>query len=277
MNLNGSVDARCLRYERFVPESVSWHLHGHGGGDNGVGPVRLQVRSRSPSRCRSCRPVYRATSAASVSGQTVSVSWNRPSDGGDPELDYTVSLSNGASADGHGNTSAQFFSVAAGNYTASVTASNSAGPGPTGTSLGFSVFTVPSAPLNLAAAADGSSVVASLGTARIEWQPNPYRLCGSAGTERSVLETQDVDATTSSVRFDNRSPAIYRVVVSARTPAGVGAGAAVNVEVGSTSPSAPTNVSASATFQTVTVTWDPPLSVGNTALTGYEVTVGSSD
>jgi hypothetical protein len=273
VNLNGSVTTVTetnASFESLSPGSYSVTVAARNGVGTGsaAGPVTFTIEVPIVA------PGIPGNVTTTVSGQTVNVFWNPSADGGDPGLIYTVSLSNGATQTVT-NTSAQFSGVGAGNYTASVTAENAAGPGPTGTSLGFSVFSTPSAPRNLAAAADGSSVIATWAAPASNGNLSLTGYAVRLELNGSVLETQDVDATTSSVRFDDRSPAIYSVVVSARNGQGLGAGAAVNVEVGSTAPSAPTNVSASATFQTVTVTWDPPLSVGNTALTGYEVTLGS--
>jgi hypothetical protein len=273
VNLNGSVTTVTgtnASFPNLTPGTYTVTVAAVNGVGTGpaAGPVSFTIQVPIEP------PGVPGSVSASVSGQTVNLSWTRPSDGGDPDLSYTVTLSNGASQTVPG-TSAQFNNVAAGSYTASVRASNSAGPGEAGISSGFSVFSTPSAPRNLAAAADGSSVIAT-------WEPPASN--GNQGLigysirlelNGAVLATQDLDAAISSVRFDDRSPAIYTVVVSARNNQGVGPGAAVNVEVGSTAPSAPTNVSASAVFQTVTITWDPPLSSGNTALTGYEVTVGT--
>ncbi|MFW2383097.1 MAG: fibronectin type III domain-containing protein, partial [Acidimicrobiales bacterium] len=273
VNLSGSittVPSSPASFENLAPGDYSVSVAAINGVGTGAaaGPESFTIEAPIEP------PGVPGSVTGSVSGQTVNLSWTRPSDGGDPDLSYTVTLSNGASQTVTG-TSAQFNNVGAGVYTASVTATNSAGTGGAGTSAAFSVFSVPSAPRNLAAAADGSSVIAT-------WDPpasdGNQTLTGYSirlELNGSVLATDNVDSTTSSVRFDGRSPAVYTVVVSASNARGAGAEAAVDVEVGSTAPSAPTNVSGSATFQTVTVTWDPPLSAGNTALTGYEVTIGT--
>ncbi|NNF53828.1 MAG: DUF4214 domain-containing protein [Acidimicrobiales bacterium] len=211
---------------------------------------------------------------ASVSGQTITVSWAAPSTGGDPNpLDYTVSIA-GVGSKTTSSTSVEFTGVPAGTYSARVTATNSAGTGGAGISNNVSVFTLPGKVGNLSAGAEGSSIIVvwDAPTANGNRPITGYQV--RLEQNGVVLSTQDVGALTTGARFDGRSPGTYSVVVSARNDQGTGLGAAVNVQVGSTTPSAPANVSATAAFQTVTVTWDPPLTVGNTALSGYRVNIG---
>ncbi len=211
---------------------------------------------------------------ASVSGQTITVNWSAPSNGGDPNLNYTISIP-GAGTKTTSSTSIEFFSVPAGNYTASVTATNSAGTGGAGISNSVSVFTLPGKVGNLSAGAEGSSIIvvwnAPVATGNRPLTGYEVRLEQNG----AVLATQNVGGATTGARFDGRSPGTYRVVVSAKNDQGTGPDAGVDVNVGSTTPSAPANVSATAAFQTVTVTWDPPLTVGNTALSGYRVNIGA--
>ncbi len=209
---------------------------------------------------------------ASVSGQTITASWSTPNDGGDPNLTYTVRLSNGAQQSGVTGNSTQFTGVAAGSYTVSVSATNTAGTGPTGTSSSVSVFSLPSVPRSLEAAADGAAVVAtwlapaSSGNQTITGYAVRLELNGSEVASQTVTAT--------GARFEGQAPGVYTVVVSAINATGTGPGAAVQAEVGSLAPSAPTDVQASADFQTITITWDPPLVSGNTSLSGYRVELG---
>ena len=212
----------------------------------------------------------------SVDGRTVTVNWNAADDGGAASLTYTVSLvAGGPSRSGITGTSTVFTNVSPGDYSARVVATNSVGDGPTGASSAFSIFTAPSNPTELSAGANGASVVATwaapsnLGNRPISGYNVRLELNGN------LVESRDVGPNASSVQFDGNSPAVYTITVRALNDQGSSSGASVQVEVGTTNPSAPASVTASAVFQTVTITWDPPLTVGNTALTGYEVTVGS--
>ncbi|NNE94853.1 MAG: PKD domain-containing protein, partial [Acidimicrobiales bacterium] len=274
VTLNGSAStfgSSPASYATLAPGSYTVTVAATNGVGTGpaAGPVSFTIEQPVEA------PGTPSNVNASVSGQTVNVTWSRPDDGGDPDLSYEVSLSGGPSQTVT-SPSASFTNVAAGDYSVSVTATNSAGTSGASVSSSFSVFTRPGTPTNLAAAADGSSVVATWQAPSVDGNRPLTGYQVRLELNNAVVATQDVGAGTTSARFDNLTPEVYRVVVSAQNDQGIGNGAAVDVEVGSTAPSAPTNVSASASFQTVTVTWDPPLSAGNTALTGYEVTVGSA-
>lgn len=73
----------------------------------------------------SVRPTAPARPGVSVTGQAVTVSWDAPDDGGSTITGYTVRLSNGAEAQVAGGTSSHTFpGLAAGDYTATVAATN---------------------------------------------------------------------------------------------------------------------------------------------------------
>ncbi len=219
-------------------------------------------------------PTTPANVNASVSGQQVTVSWTASNDGGDPAgVEYNVSL-NGATPRVVTGTSTQFDGVAAGSYTVTVTATNSEGTSAAGSDT-FSVVSAPSAPRSLAAAADGSTILATWDAPASNG--NQALTSYEIGLERngSRLETTSAGAGVTSIGFENQSPGTYTIKIRAINATGPGPYAEIDVEVGSTAPSAPTNVTGSADFQTVTVTWDPPLSAGNSPLLGYEVTVGT--
>lgn len=123
----------------------------------------------------SVAPATPGRPGVSVTGQAVTVSWEAPDDGGSPITGYTIRLSNGAEARVAGTaTSHAFPGLAAGGYTATVSATNA---------VDSSRVSMPSARATVLAAPRVTRVSASAPT----WSQVQVRWTASAA-ERFVLQ-----------------------------------------------------------------------------------------
>ena len=140
---------------------------------------------------------------------------------------------------------------------------------------------VPGAPTGLTAAAEGTTAI------RLSWTA-PSNTGGSAITGYRIEVSRDAgtswvalvsntQSTATSYLHTGLSPGTTRHYrVSAITAQGTGPVSNVaSATIGTGPPSAPPNVSASASGRTVTVTWTAPVDDGGAPVTGYQVEVSS--
>ncbi len=162
-------------------------------------------------------------------------------------------------------------------YTFSVTATNAAGTSsPSLASSAVSVFDRPSAPQNVVAAPAPESIgvsfdlPASDGGSAID---DYLAVAFVAATNRFVSRCHPSLATRSCTLTGLTTTTTYAIRVFAHNGAGysVSASPSSTVTTGYNAPGTPLGVTASATSQSITVTWSPPSSDGGGALTGYTV------
>lgn len=250
-----------------------------------------------PANCAGSEPVMTVPDApekpvASTEGNTATVTWEAPGDGGSAITGYTVQLVGGEQllvkevpAD---VTEVVFEGVPAGTYTATVTAVNAIGASPASPSSDEITIsgstdpeaTAPEAPAAPAATADGTAVT-------VEWTPpadggsaiTGYRV-ELAGGETPVVRETAADSTT--VTFGVLKPGTYTATVVAINAVGESDKSAPSDEVTVaavpdpgpevTVPEAPAAPTAEVNGSTVSVAWAAPAD-GGSPITGYTVTL----
>ncbi|XRQ04658.1 fibronectin type III domain-containing protein [Actinomadura welshii] len=223
------------------------------------------------------RPSAPGGATATASDGTASVSWQRPvDDGGSPIIEYTVTASPGgasvtvdapslqANVTGLTNGTAYSFTVTARN---AVGASAPSAPSQPVTPRGSAEK--PSPPTGITAAPqDGAAVVA--------WQKPPegsspitsYTVLASPGGAAAIVRAPQLEATVTGL--DNGTA--YTFTVTATSAVGTSDPSEPSeAVVAGRAPQPPTNLIASASDGTATVTWTPPLDPGTSPITGYTV------
>ena len=184
-------------------------------------------------------------------------------DGAGHSCSYTVPLS-GASA----NTCTVTGLANGISYTFSVSATNSLGASPAGTSAPAIPATVPTVPQTL-------SAVAASGVVTLSWTA-PLSNGGSAVTSYVVTGSPGGSCTSSTLSctisgLSIGTPYVFSVIATnsiGNSPASSNTTALTLTQV----PSSPTNVGASAANASVVVTWSAPSNNGGSPITGYTAT-----
>ena len=242
--------------------------------DFGVGPNSSEVHS-----LYALAPASPTNLTATGSIGTVSLSWSAPAQNGAPIYGYTISIwTSGTSATiaaqiGPDSTTSTLSSLSNGvQYWFSVSASNSAGAGPTSDSATCVIGSVPSAPTALGTTAGNGFITVTWGaptsTGGISalsyhiWRSTTgtSTLIADLGTTvRSYSDTSVVPGTT------------YQYTLTASNAKGVGPAVGPSNIVAATLPGAPATVAVNYDSTSVLISWTLPTFDGGIGLTGFQV------
>ena len=220
--------------------------------------------------------------ATAGNGQA-SVSWTAPaSNGGFAITGYTITPYIGTTAGTpmgvSGTTTSATVSglTNCATYTFQVTATNSAGIGPAGTSNAVLLSPPPGAPTNVVAVGANAS-------GNVTWTPptvcgpiTGYTITPYVGSSPGTSVPAGANATSATV-LNLQNGTTYTLQITATNAIGTGPAGASNPFTPATVPQAPGNVAATAGNAQATVTWTAPANNGS-AITGYTITpyIGST-
>jgi hypothetical protein len=235
-------------------------------------------------------PVAPAAASGAPGDRSATITWSAPAgDGGSPVTGYTVTLTDsttpsngGQSFTGDAGTRNHVFTglTNGDTYTASVTASNAAGPGPAATTASFVPFGAPAAPAAPAASQAGA------GKALISWTaPNS----NGAAINRYTATSGDLDNPAAPARSCTTPTGTsctvagltgghhyaFTVVASntaGDSPASVASAPLLVIDV----PSQPTNPAATSGTRSLSLSWAPPAIDGGSPITGYTIALTDS-
>lgn len=239
-------------------------------------------------------PVAPAAPQASVNGDTVTVSWEAPADGGSAIAGYTVQLLGGPTPlvrEVTEGTTTSFTDVPAGTYTATVTATNAIGSSaasaqsdPVTVSAAVPTPTAPAAPAQPGVSADGQTVSVSWVAPADGGSP----LTGFTVTLTSDAGdplTQQVGAEATAATFTDVPVGVWTATVTATNTVGSSPASAPSSPVTVTDPTpepepepqptvpaAPAAPASSVQGSTVSVSWVSPAD-GGSPVTGFTVTL----
>ena len=216
------------------------------------------------------------------------VTWTAPStDGGSAVTGYTVNATDtttaansvtNACAGSSASTATSCTATGLTNgdvYTITVAAINAEGTGSPSAGASVTPATVPAAPGSVTAVAGVTSISVSWsapstnGSAIVGY----YAVASSTATPvTSWCATTQLNCVLTGLAPD----AVYTVEVQATNGVGAGPFATSNAVTPYTTPDAPTSPSGTAGNGQVSLTWTPPASDGGSAVTGYEVSYGTS-
>ena len=210
------------------------------------------------------------TLSATISGNRVSLRWNRPFETGDTSIvRYEYRLNGVSWIDAGSNTTETVTLTTTGTHSFEVRAVNSDGPGPAAGPVEIGYFVIPSAPLSLTADIYNGEVslrwnqpINNGGTEIIRYE---YRI-GSGGWVSVGL---NLFASVSLTSAGTRSFTVRAVNAVGNGPASNSVSVVLSV------PSAPINISAEIYSGEVSLYWDEPINDGNSNIIGYEYRIGS--
>jgi RHS repeat-associated protein len=242
---------------------------------NGDGPASAPSNSATPS----VLPGAPTAVGATAGSQQATISWTAPApNGGTAVSGYTVTPYIGANAGTPTQVVAPTTNVTINGlvngttYTFQVTATNTGGTGPAGTSNAVTPALTPQAPTNVGAAAGNHQVTVSWtapnqgGSAITGYTITPY-IGGSAGTPVGAGS-----GATSVIVTGLTNGTAYTFQIYATNSSGNGFVATSPVATPAGPPAAPANVAATSGNGQATVTWGAPPDNGGSAITGYTIT-----
>jgi hypothetical protein len=273
IGLGHSTDPSAIMSPNPQPSCVS-------GASGLSGDDTSGARSLYPTGLSGTPPGMPSNLAASVSGNSVSLSWTAPALGG-AVTTYVIEGGSGSGLTNLANTgtdstltAASFMDVPSGLYYVRVRARNAVGTGSASNEILVPVnFPVPGAPTNLSAAVSGNTVVlnwtAPSSGAVADYVIEAGSAPGLSNVALSITPGPQTTAAFAGVPFGS-----YYVRVRARNVLGAGSPSnEIAVAVACVLPGAPTNLNVMQAGASVTLTWQSP-SGGGAA--GYYLLVGSA-
>ena len=242
---------------------------------NGDGPASAASNSATPS----VLPGAPTAVGATAGSQQATISWTAPApNGGTAVSGYTVTPYIGANAGTPTQVPAPTTSVTINGlvngttYTFQVTATNTGGTGPAGTSNAVTPALTPQAPTNVGAAPGNQQVTVTWtapnagGSSITGYTITPY-IGGTAGTPVSAGASA-----TSVIVTGLTNGTAYTFRVYATNSFGNGPVGTSPAATPAGPPSIPTTIAAASGNGLATVTWAAPTDNGGSAITGYTVT-----
>ncbi len=244
------------------------------------------------------RPGPPATSSATVSSSTINLSWTAPlDDGGSPITAYAIS---GYVDDGKFAPETSFAAttkpdvrsytvtglMASTKYIISINARNSVGISQTAQVIQATTaaITAPAAPTGLTATADGPTKIkltwtapSDNGGAAITGYKIESRLRSETSFSTLVTDTKTTKTDTTHTGLAPSTQRFYRVRAINSEGAGAASSSATAITAAATRPSAPRNLTATASGRTtIILNWTAPADDGGSAITYYRVGVSTN-